>query len=319
MTRVEHLRARSLQAQVAYVRNLERATTSSANERQCRNNLQQREARFWGEVTLAKTPGTQEDRSHTITATKRLWEESRVLEGAKTGHAAAKAQLESELRSLVTARSQSEQVLKLLAKARREHAHKLETRLSEELGELAVALRARSKHSASAGAKLGRNQAPGGARLESSEPRRAQFSELRECTPQLTAPTHGLRPEAISTQTKVSALPVGGPSAVDVHDVTTHCDGQRSTLSLSCSLPGKGSIGLSLVRDSNGAIGVSVDPRASALGLSISRERTALLSRLQGLGIKISSIEVAADDAPSSSLSAGRKRQHREQDEELVA
>lgn len=321
MVRVEHLRAKSLQAEVAYLKDLKRVGDFKRIESESRATLHATERNFWSEAVkaqikedsrgAAKQPPP-EIASFRLERMRRAHDQHRR---AANEHALDTQKLQSGIVELSTSQKRIELLEKLVAKASRARANRIESRLSEELEDLV--------------ASAARTGGPSGNRFSPQAPH--STSRL----PHPTDTRSDLTTEPSNTERKVPVqlqLPARpamiprvdqqerslNPVSVVVRDVSAHSSEGRSSLALSCALGKSGTVGLALVRESTGALSVKLDPGIGGLVSTLLRERAHIQSKLQTMGLNITSLEIGSADGTNYSLSRRARRALTEADEDII-
>jgi hypothetical protein len=150
MVRVENLRAKSLQAEVAYLNALRRLGELKRKEQQEHFALRKTERNFWSEAvrtnahTISGRSQTLKQSANIPSQLERMRRAHNQLQQATDNHVGATHNLRTESRHLSASQKQLETLQKLVVKASRARANRIESRLSEEIADLAVAARRRS-------------------------------------------------------------------------------------------------------------------------------------------------------------------------------
>lgn len=351
MVRSELLRAKSLHAEVAYLRDLKRVGDAKRTEEQKNLQLREKERKFWAEATRNKNPLSvpgQQDNSHvsapsTMQAAAQLDRMRRAhsqLQEAHKTHADAANNLKKDLATLSTSQKRVEVLEKLLAKAQRVRANQVESRLSEEVADLVTTsqtvMKLRGLRSAEA-------EALGQVALGDVSPADGLPSDRGSMKPDLAVVAGA--PLAISSLTPslqqggvslpspqpsqapllVASSPLSppigiarapSPAQIGITNISCTTTQSQPSLSLSCSLGNRGTVGLQITKAESGGLKVLIDPSVGTLASGVLREKGAIQSRLQAMGIKVSTIDIGvAGDSPGMMKRAKRSVMNEDEDE----
>lgn len=351
MVRSELLRAKSLHAEVAYLRDLKRVGEAKRTEEQKNLQLREKERKFWAEATRGKAPISITGQPHVSTAAPattmqaaaqldRMRRAHSQLQEAHKTHADAANQLKEGLATLSSSQKRVEVLEKLLAKAQRIRANQVESRLSEEVADLVTTSRTvmnlRNSRSVEAEA-IGRECSGdvsmadgqvfdrGATRSDSwaaaaslststplTPPQQQVMVQLPSPQPLQTAPGIGFNP--VSNSISISRpTPMAQIGITNVAFTTTQ---NQPSLSLTCSLANRGTVGLQITKAENGGLKVLIDPSVGTLASGVLREKGAIQSRLQAMGIKVTEIDIGvSSDSPGTMKRAKRSTISEEEDE----
>jgi len=249
----------------------------------------------------------------------RIRREYEQLHHAHASHASDSRTLQSDLAQLTCAQKRKEYIGELLTKFRRGDTGLKESRLSDELADLAILAKPRLTRGSpfhqqihAPGSTSGNETAthstlisfPGVARLDATHTRPLESLAISD----------KLLPSATAQVSSISQR----ASDIEVSRLSLQQHGSSVAISVSCELRGAGSITFSLSRAKDGAIKVTLDPTMSSLAATLGRERPSVLARLQGLGIKVTSFELQANLDTESNLPRGFRRTRGEVDEDII-
>ena len=334
MVRSELLRAKSLHAEVAYLRDLQRVGDAKRNEEKHNSILRDKEHRFWkeavkGQPANAGLQTTAPSHMQTTAQLERMHQAHSQLKAAHRTHESATQKLNEGLATLSTSQKRIEILEKLVAKAQLIKANQVESRLSEEVADLVTTSRTVMNLRARLGAEAEPRHAPplgevggeGGALVgQTATPGQLLLSMGPQggAAGQPTLPT--IIPSASVQAPAAPSTPVS-VGQVGISNVAFSQGQNEPTLSLTCALGTQGTVGLRVSKaETGGGLKVIIDPSASGLASGVLRERSAIQSRLQAMGIKVSTIELgtAGNDSP---LTRGSKRSrvHEGEDEDYIS
>jgi hypothetical protein len=140
-------------------------------------------------------------------------------------------------------------------------------------------------------------------------------------------------PTAQITRTETSGIPAiqsaASPASISpasaaiapmqIQNVSFERSAAGASLSVSASFGTLGPVGMTISKSESGGFKVVVDPGANALAGQLVRDKTAIQSRLQALGIKVSSLEVAELESSPQQARRNSRRLSTDPDEELIA
>lgn len=338
MVRSELLRATSLHAEVAYLRDLKKVGDAKRIADQHGAVLQEQERRFWAEAIKGKAPlratpsphvGTPQA-DHARVQLERMHRAHSELQEAHQTHQKAVQSLQEGLVSLSGSKKKIEVLEKLLAKAQRLQANRNESRFSDEVADLVntsqAVLNVRVTRSIEGEAT------PRLVAGEICEPIRLAADTVCAATPVSTAATcvspASLQPIPLHpTPHTLPPIQFTPPATA-----TTRCEpitishlsysttGRQPQLSLSCSLGSRGTVGLQILRSESGGLKVFIDPTMSTVSSGVIRDKLSIQARLQAVGIKVNSIEIApADDTTGTAKGTKRARLHEDEDEDAIS
>jgi hypothetical protein len=321
MVRVDNLRAKSLQAEVAYLNDLKRVGDYKRIEQQQRKVFERSQRTFWAESLKAQTPpfsghGSVPSPAYLPNQLERMWQGHKQLQHASNEYTGTVGRLQSGIAQLASSQKRLELLEKLITKAFRAKAHQVESRLSDDLSELFATRRQ--------GISVGRGIVQHVAPQESLSVRQDEsilerpFSTSKAVLAFPAIPLNSIsaKPTAApAPETKAVSL---APPSLNVSEVHVHAGQGCTTLSLSCSLRGVGTVGLALVRESNGNLTARLDPGTGGLAMQLLGERTKLHSRLQSLGLNVTSLEVCGGDTPGYSLNRRPRLKAGDYDEDVI-
>ena len=318
------LRAKSIQCEVAYQRDLKSVADAKAIESQYQLAAREKEIRFWREALsarmCAKTRSSQgflnrENQLSNLEAVAQV-ERMRIahlkFREAKDCHTQANKELKTGLESLAQSKKKIDLIQGLMDRAVRIRANQIEARLADEVADLVNGSRSAI---ANKGQTFGNSD-------KSVDVSSGQFTSAAINISRDTS-NHSAHKGCESSSIKSAALLAipatdnslsvgrGGihPTSLSLSDITCRSSGSEASLSLKCSFHSGASIGLSLTRSENGGIKVLVDPADSHLISNLGGENASLIARLKSLGIKVDVIEIGAliRQVPIASYK-GRKR-----------
>ncbi len=296
MVRPELLRAASIHAEVAYLRDLKHVGDAKRVADQHKAALGDKERRFWAEAIKAQVPPTQAaldlrrqidqpqgSRQFTAQLNRMHSAHSHLRQAYRSQQTAAK-HLSDGLNTLAESKKRVEILASLVAKAQRIRANQVESRLSDDTIDLVTTSRT-LLHSRAAPASM-----------------HAQ-----------TAQMFVAQPHAGHTQ-------ISGVNQVGISHVTFSRGQGQPKLSLSCAIVGRGALNLEVTRGEKGAVKVLIDPSVSSLASGILRDKYSIQSRLQALGIKVATIEVGTtNDSAGAPKRTKRSQVQEEEDEGIIA
>jgi len=330
MVRSELLRAKSLHAEVAYLRDLQRVGDAKRLEQEQSSMLRDKERRFWAEAIKGRPANAAQPLStpshvQTTAQLERMHQAHSQLRAARRTHEHATQKLNEGLATLSTSQKRIEILEKLLAKAQRIKANKVESRLSEEVAELVTTSRSVMKVRATLS---GETEPRDGAAL--TDVARETVALTKPQQPQVQAPAQlgitvqaPVLPALAATATSRVAIPstLGPVGGAGISDVSFSQVRNEPTLSLKCNLGSQGVVGLRVTKaESGGGLKVLIDPSAIGVASGVLREKGAIQARLQAMGIKVSTIELgASENDPSMTRGAKRSRLHAEEDEDDIS
>jgi hypothetical protein len=306
MLRTEMLRAKSLHTEVAYLaemRGVREAQQVAANQRSL---VTHREKAFWAEAVREQHTVETNLASAGARITfglERLRQALGEMKEAKVHQAAVAEALQQKIGAVSKTKQRIELLQGMVARSVRLHRVAQDSRLADEVADVATI--ASNKHPRiSVGRCDEETLATNGAAERSELPIAAPLSE--GC---LNFPLQ-VRIEAVALANESRLAPVAVRSLQ--HTIEPH----RSSLSVTCSVGNLGSIGLRLVQGEGDGVHATVDPAIGILAGRVAAEKSAIMSRLQGLGLKLSSLEIAtAEDAGDTAHGMRRSRPVRVGDE----
>lgn len=338
MVRSDLLRAKSIHAEVAYLRDLQRVGDAKRFEEKQNSILRDKERRFWSETIKARPANTAQPSASPALPPNTLKQVTAQLERMRQAHSQlsqahrthehAASQLNEGLATLSTSQKRIEILEKLITKAQRIRANQVESRLSEEVADLVTT----SKTVMNLRASLGGEVEPrdkvlpqefvsevGSPLDRTSTIQQRQIHDPSNLIPisrNMLPPPHGLQLSPTPTPT-ISLLGPASIGSVAISDVSFSKTHKEPTLSLTCALGAHGTMGLKVIKaQCGGGVKVLIDPLSSGVAPGVLREKGAIQSRLQAMGIKVSGIEIGigGDDAPFT-RGAKRSRLHEDEDE----
>jgi hypothetical protein len=356
MVRTELLRAKSLHAEVHYLKDLQKVGDIKRHHDQQSKAVKEKENQFWKEAVKSRgkisdghaaSPRTAEQ---TVNQLDRMWRAHSQLKEAHQKRESSAKRLQEGLATLSTSKQRIESLQKLVSKAEKLRANRLESRISEEVAELVGTTRAiaglrgkleegliqapPSNPSATnqpsqlqktpllqdLGPELGRDlttdQGPGQSQPDQASLLRlpnANVAQSATIQPQPTQALPVLRSESLATRS------VEAPAPLHVSNVEFQRNEHHSSLTISASVGMGSPVNLVITKGDSSGLKVLVDPGISGLAGQLSRDKGMLASRLQALGIKVTSLEVGpADDSPQQARRNSRKLLT-DPDEELIA
>jgi hypothetical protein len=359
MVRTELLRAKSLHAEVHYLKDLQKVGDMKRHHDQHSKALKEKENQFWKEAVKGhgKVPNNQTPTpltaQQTATQLDRMWRAHSQLKEAHQKRESSAKKLQEGLATLSTSKQRIDSLQKLVSKAEKLRANRLESRISEEVAELVGTTRAiaelRGKfeesqirtpatsqsvaynaHSTDQTLKAAvpnqtaserlTDRVPGETRLEPvpAPPASTQIApQAQPLQPQLMQAPAALRAEPLSIRAIEAPTPISAP--LQIGNVEFHRHESHSALTISASIGSAPPVNLVITKGEGSGLKVVVDPGVSGLAGQLSRDKSVLQSRLQALGIKVTSLEVGpADDSPQQARRNSRKALT-DPDEELIA
>lgn len=316
MVRTDLLRAKSLHAEVGYLRDLQRVGEAKRQEQSDKLHCKEKEKAFWKEAVKArgltsdaKVAGTPNN-AQAAANLDRIWRAHSQLKEAHRKHESSAKTLQADLQVLSGSKKRIELLQGMVAKAERARANQIESRLSEEVAELASTAKAISNLRRPTTEK-------GDIKLDDpiSNTLRSELAasdKAREATQAALAAT---MPQPVSAASNIANLtpikgvePLRATGAVDIQNVTFHRGDNQAALSLQCALGNHGTVGVSIVKGDNAGLKVVVDPGSGVTASALLKDRAAIQSRLGALGIKVASIEVGqSDPMPLGNRNGSRK------------
>jgi hypothetical protein len=327
MLRSDALRAKSLQAEVAYLHDLTRVRNTKAQVDQKERTVREREKTFWREATRpdaevapdAEVSLVQPPVSGACIDTmriERLWRAHAQLKSACGEHQLSKRCLNESVEVLRRSGRCRDSVQMMLASAQRRLRIRSEEGRAEELIELATVSHYGPRSYSVTPRQRETQPEPADPRsLTPAEGRGDILGALNPHTPRAVATSEtleGHNPEAPSMHYSAAA-------GISVESAQMHTRSDRTSFSLSCAVGRHGPLALSLLKEQGAGIKVLVDPSIGRLAPTLVTERGVLQARLNALGIKVVSIQVGRlDDAPAG-LERAPRRARRDDDEERIA
>jgi hypothetical protein len=323
MVRSEHLRATSLHAEVAYLKDLKRVGEFKRSENSYRAVLRQSERTFWSETLRAKAHTASDNASpsgrHSALPLQleRMRHAHGRLQQATAEHASAAQGLHREIQQLSSSHKRLETLQKLVTKAAREHANLIESRLSEEITDLVATAGRRSKLR---GPRLLESNSTAAAAPPVSDLQRDRLTPAVSPDKEVfaRATPHVETFASHATQALQSKEPYRMHDSIQVHQASIQAGDGKTSLSVSCAVGRTGTLTMALVREPSGALAVRLDPGIGTLAPSLLRERAQIQARLQSMGINVTTIEVSSSDSTTCSLSRQSRRAHAEDDEDII-
>jgi hypothetical protein len=338
MVRSELLRAKSLHAEVAYLRDLKRVGDAKRHEEQQSQALREKERKFWAEAVKGKNPlntSTAPAGQNPATAMQASAQLERIhrahsqLKEAHRTHSDAAKTLKDGLATLSSSQKRVEILEKLLAKAQRIRANQVESRLSEEVADLVTTSRTvmnlRNMRSAEAEprddvltSQSWRAESQG---LDGdSIAQRVQSNTLASVvpTPAQTSPVAQQLPPATmhSVSNLGSTHSTSAPSQIGISNVTVRSTQSQPSIALTCTLPRSGSFGLQLTKAEGGGIKVLIDPSVGSIASGVLRDKGAIQSRLQAMGIKVTEIDIGVSDEAAGIMKRTKRALASEEEDE---
>jgi hypothetical protein len=197
----------------------------------------------------------------------------------------------------------------MVAKAERARANQVESRLSEEVAELAS--------TAKAIANLRSNSAERGAqRVDDKFSALGQSDlalgdkprELGQLNPLMLQPQTVVA-QNISTPTPTRGIEaISAPQPLEIHNVKFEHGENQAALSLQCALGNHGTVGVSIIKGDSAGLKVVVEPGSGVTASALLKDRAAIQSRLSALGIKVASLEVGQGETPAFQSRSGSRK-----------
>jgi hypothetical protein len=363
MVRTELLRAKSLHAEVHYLKDLQKVGDIKRHHDQHSKVLKDKENQFWkeavkgqGKVTHSQAP-TPSTAQQTASQLDRIWRAHSQLKEAHQKRESSAKKLQEGLATLSTSKQRIDSLQKLVSKAEKLRANRVESRMSEEVAELvgttrAIAdLRGRFEESQISSSVTSQSlpfltnaassdQSPKGTALQQSV---VDISSLLAAstadTPRVPATPISIPvPNALQTQTlqpqlvqapvvlrtepaSIRAIEASGPIAapLQIGHVEFHRHESHSALTISASIGSAPPVNLVITKGEGSGLKVVVDPGVSGLAGQLSRDKSVLQSRLQALGIKVTSLEVGSADGSPQQARRNSRKALMDPDEELIA
>lgn len=332
MVRADLLRAKSIQAEVSYLTEIKRLGDVKRQEQQLGAIAQKKERQFWNEAVRAAAPnkeGAPSMGANAAASAERMWNAHGQLKDAHVRHAATNQKLQEGLVQVSLSSKRVEILQTLLTKASRQRAQRIESRSSEEITDLAVALKSmRSEGGGASLSKVTSKRPPVDEAVEGLERGSESKVETRSSfggtidpmSTRLAAPMAPAITPVVDSAPVMKVEALSQPQPVEVHALECSNGAKVSQLSIQCSLGANGPVTLSLVKREGEGLKVVIDPSASGLAGQISRDKSVIQSRLQAMGIKVSSLEVGQSDAADPNRAGMRRGSRRlfEDDDETT-
>jgi hypothetical protein len=248
-----------------------------------------------------------------------MWQAHSQLQSAAVKHSTTSQALQASINTVVASKKKIDLLTKLVAKATRARASKIESRIADDLTDLAAS----SRQSACL-KSTPLQPAPPKRFTDTTRPEEPASREIPQ--PAYAQPTllsSALAPSNITQVTPVASLAQTPPRTtslgmIRVSEITSNSTEGATTLSFSCTLGRVGQVGLTLERRGNGTVAVRVDPGNAGILTSLLRERGNIQTRLQAMGIQIASLEVATSEGMSYSGGRGLRKTPRDDDEDII-
>lgn len=298
MVRPELLRAKSLHAEVTYLRDLKQVGDAKVAADQHSRKLVEKEQHFWAEALKARIPASNavvENLPATVNLQsptqftaqlERMHRAHSQLKHSHRSHKTAVTHLNETLTTLSGSQKRVEIVEAFVAKARRIRSNRFESRLSEDVAELVTTCRSILALRASA------------------------------------APLNLQNSQKLLTQ-PLGALPQSDhPNKFEISQVALSIDHGQPKLSLSCAIAGRGAVNLQVTKAETGGVSVLIDPSVVGVALGVLKDRRSIQLRLQALGINVSMIEVGASgDSPGvhKRAKSSQRQEEEEEDEGIIS
>jgi len=345
MVRSELLRAKSLHAEVAYLRDLKRVGDAKRVADHHNQVFGEKERQFWAEAIKAKVPppgpaagqvppaggnqGFTEVAAQLTEVAAQLDRMRRAhsqLQQAHRSQQAATKNLNEGLMTLSGSQKRVEVLEALLAKAQRIRANQVESRLSEDVAELVTTSRTVLELRASRAADAPVDKLSS---LEDGIFKLDTTSQLGNVASQPSYTNQPLIPaiqSQITPPLQVSQVQIAQPIAAlhqpsranelgISHVAFTREQGQPS-LALSCAISGRGTVHLQVTKAEKGGLKVVIDPSVGAVASGVLRDKHSIQSRLQAMGIKVSTIEVGVTGDATGAPRRTKRSQFNEEDDE---
>jgi hypothetical protein len=340
MVRTELLRAKSLHAEVHYLQDLKRVGEVKRLHDQQSKTVREKENQFWKEAIKGqKHPSAQaaspEPRTVQQTATQieRMWKAHGQLKEAHQKRETSAQKLQEGLTTLSNSKQRIDSLQKLVSKAEKIRANRLESRMSEEVAELVGTTRAIA---ALKGGFEERGVNP--SLSEAAKPPTTPVSLLVPMDDSLIPPASVIQkgieaPHAQPTQpvsfvppTKVElsasrAAELSAPAspALQIQTVQFEKHETHAALTVNASMGSASPVRMVITKGEGNGLKVLVDPGVGTLAGTLTRDKSIIQSRLQALGIKVSSLEVGSADTSPQQARRNSRKHTTDQDEELIA
>lgn len=320
MIRGDLLRTKTVQVSAEHEREVRSLGAIQEREREARERVKGREERFWREISRAsasrpigaKTQARAEPPSLT-----RALEAHRLLKEARSAHQDVTHDVQEQVARVIRSKVAANAFAKLHMKERLKHESKLAERSGEEVAEIGTSAKFQTATRSSA-PRHGEQRSNSGLSLDVP---RNPISPIPCVLPQpARMPDVPLvNPASTSRDSSQAIGPVNPELVVTQAQVCT----TEQTQSLQVRVESRGvALACHLTTGSSGEIGVVVEAPHGGLLKSFERERSSLVTKLMGLGIKVASIEVRRDTqgggAAGRNLYRARKRQG-DDDENTIA
>lgn len=289
MIRIEHLRAKSLHAEVTFLSQARDA--KRARDRVERQELvaEQRAGEFWRSALKAKEGQTSPPILRSgpvgqdyVASFNRIWLLHGEVQRARSQYSATQRVLNAALADIATSRRRIDTLSNLIAKATRQQSARKECQHSEEMGELCTlhTIRAaRSVSRASAGFDAAGRTSP------TCDPERPlRFVHV----PLLATHTSFDVDRACDPKPLTRAVGTSAFNPIVVKGIEG-----RDGLSIACHVRGMGEVSLAISRDQGKSLRVTVEPGVSAMFELLFRERSSIHARLLAMGVPISTIAIS--------------------------
>lgn len=285
----EILRAKSIQAEVAYRVEMKRTTEAHTAVASHKALVDRREQQVWREAIRQRgnaEPGGCAGRPASV-GIERLDYALRELSNARAQHAASAQVLRQQLGVVAMSQTRRDLLQAMLAAFHRRSLNQRESRRADDVAELAATSRAKicsaQRLSRAGGENENCDTQP--VCVDSSVGRRVDSGAPLRFASALWAIPPGESTGALAAPIEISSL-------------CSEASGERVSLSVSCSIGGIGAVGLRVIKSESGeGVRALIDPNIGALAARIVADKGGVLARLQGLGIKLASIDIGVDDA----------------------
>jgi len=293
------LRAKSLQAEVSYLTEMRGVREAQRLADAHKTVLAHREDRFWGEAVRQQVSGESAVPAAgpaVVRGLDQLRQAFGKFQEAKLQGAAVAEALQQKIGIVARTQQRIDVLQALLAKSVRLHKSVQESRRADEIADVATIARSK-RHERGLGVLVEERQLP------------ASGCELTGIPSQTIPPE--AQPSAVPQlppERFVAKVEVASP-VLEVRSLEHTRESSQSSLSVTCSMGPLGSIGMRLVKRDGEGVHAILDPTVGAVAGRVVAEKAAIVTRLQGLGVKVSSLEVGvADDGAENSQATRRAR-----------
>ena len=281
----EILRAKALQAEVSYRVEMKQAGEAHSAVRTHKATVDSREQQVWRQVIRhfdGAEAGARASRSVSI-RNDWLHHAFRDLCDARAQHASSAQMLRHRLEVLSGAHQRRELIEGMIAAFNRRMVNTRGSRVADDIAEVASTSRA-ARGWMNAASSEDSESCHRLTRIEVS----GTATQGRGDGPS-TPPAYCMAPIAES--------PLHYPAPMEVELIHTASSSEQVSVSVSCAVPGGGSVGLRVTKsDSGEGVRAIIDPSTGPLAARIVADKGSVVARLQALGVKLTSLDIGSDD-----------------------